>query len=147
MPIIAFLPIKCPRYTDCQSEQCPLNPDHSVEDILPANKCHIGEAVRLRITSQYAAGQYLPYEGRTRAEYLRIVNGLQIKVAPTKAELRAQAQKERQMKLDEIRKRMELIQKFKSITDNLSVEDLALLIEDIAIGLSPDTNDIIVSPI
>jgi hypothetical protein len=80
MPVIAHIPFRCPRVADCRSEQCPLDPSHSVEKILSRNEYLVSESTRLRLAAKYSAGQYLPYDGRTRDEYLKIVNGLQIRL-------------------------------------------------------------------
>jgi hypothetical protein len=61
--------------------------------------------------------------------------------------MRECARKEKQIKLDEIRKRAELIMKFKELTDNLSVEYLSLLIDDIATALAQESTDTITTPV
>jgi hypothetical protein len=70
-----FPPIDCPEYNNCLSDQCPLNPSHDVEDILPSNKCRISVSLRLRIMSTFEH-VYLAYDGRTRDEYHRKLAGL-----------------------------------------------------------------------
>jgi hypothetical protein len=139
-----YPPFDCPQFNNCRSEQCPLNPNHNVEDILPSNKCQISMNIRLRIAEKYEDRVYLPYDGRTRKEYNKLRIKLYRNVEPTKAELRAQAAQEKQRQRQEELDRNAAVCRFRDITKDLSIEELNLLIEDINSVLHPSTTESII---
>lgn len=120
----------CPKYRDCYSQQCPLDIEGDVKIILPGNECLVRAVTRKRIAAVHS-DTLLMYGGLTKAEYYSEFNKLQKKETWAQLSAMRASAKQRAQERKEAKERVKLIERFKVAVQDLSNEDLSLLVDDV----------------
>jgi len=120
--------LDCPRVNTCLSNICPLDPNINPQDEPNNSTCSLGRAQRVRIASKYEDSGLLVYGGLSKVEYYLEYDKALKKEMIYKSRERSEVKKKERADENE---RDRLTRKFRTITKQLPVSELELLVNDI----------------